>query len=192
MRDRDIRAALRTQLAADNLGDSSALVIDEMEVCSGSARIDIALVNGSLSGYEIKSEQDTLVRLPTQQSAYCRVFDAVTIVVGAKHIDLAKQCIPEWWGIIEARGEEGAVDLHEVRRAEHNNAVDKYSLAQLLWRDEALAILRNRGLAQGTLSKPRRAIWKKLSDSLAIDDLQAEVRQALKKRTHWRSDSATR
>ena len=65
MRDVDIRRALRTRVR-DSDDMKEALVVDELGLCQGRARIDLAVVNSSLHGYEIKSERDTL--RPTSQS----------------------------------------------------------------------------------------------------------------------------
>ena len=64
MRDSEIRNTLRATLLSEHAGDPTAVVIDELGICQGSARIDMAVVNGSLNGYEIKSDLDTLARLP--------------------------------------------------------------------------------------------------------------------------------
>ena len=42
------------------------IVLDELGLCHGDVRIDVASVNGELSGYEIKRHADTLARRPKQ------------------------------------------------------------------------------------------------------------------------------
>ena len=56
------------------------LIIDELPICRHAARADLAVINGHFSGYEIKSDRDTLKRLGSQVDAYCRVFDYVAVV----------------------------------------------------------------------------------------------------------------
>jgi hypothetical protein len=80
MRDRDVRAAVLRKLAAVYGNDANTRIVQEMGVCSGSVRIDIAVINSELWGYELKSERDTLERLPSQAKLYNRVFDRVTLV----------------------------------------------------------------------------------------------------------------
>jgi len=57
----------------------------------GASRIDRAVVNGSVHGYEIKSETDDLTRLPAQARAYCSPpanFSAPPLfTVTDKHVD---------------------------------------------------------------------------------------------------------
>ena len=63
MRDEDIRSVLRARLALEYGTDPSALVLDEFGLACSSARVDLAVVNGCLHGYEIKSDVDSLARL---------------------------------------------------------------------------------------------------------------------------------
>jgi hypothetical protein len=186
MRDRDIRTHLRNELRSHyDLADT--LLIDELGLCQGNARIDIAVVNGTLSGYEIKSEADTLYRLPNQVMVYSRILDYVTIVVSRPHLKKIADVVPEWWGITEAASEKGQLAFDQVRPADSHPSVDSFSLVQLLWRDEVLAILTDLGFTKG-LSGKREVLWKKLVEAQTLDDLKARVRQTLKLREGWRVD----
>jgi hypothetical protein len=44
--------------------------VEEMEVCSGRARIDLAVIGERLIGFEIKGPQDSVARLRGQAKAY--------------------------------------------------------------------------------------------------------------------------
>src|ERR1700735_5066660 len=99
MRDLDIRRELRQQISRVHTGDPDTLVVEELGLCQGLARVDVAVINGSIHGYEIKSDQDTLSRLPAQAVTYNRVLDFVTIVVGSCHVQRIRQSIPRWWGL---------------------------------------------------------------------------------------------
>ena len=72
-----------------------------------------------------------------------------------------------------------------LRPALPNIAVDPFSVVQLLWREEALALLAQRGLATGYTRKNRWRIWEALVEGLEPDDLLREVRQRLKARREW-------
>lgn len=189
VRDRDIRQALLAQLDAEHRGDPDTLILDELGLCEGDARVDVAVVNGSLVGYEIKSERDTLVRLERQREAYDRVFDRVTLIVSPKHAEKVACLVPSWWGITRAVLRDRETVLEEYRPAELNRDVDSLAVAQLLWRDETLALLASRGLDRGLRSKPRRALWQALVAALAPDELADEVRRQLRIRRGWRADT---
>src|SRR5271170_7013537 len=117
MRDVDIRTALRRHLSATCDDDPTTLILDELGICSGSVRVDIAVVNGSLKGFEIKSDSDTLDRLANQADAYNKVFDTLSVVVEKRHLKKVRSMVPAWWGIYLAEAREsGDVDLESVRR----------------------------------------------------------------------------
>jgi hypothetical protein len=187
MRDLDIRLALLTHLHRLHAGDPETLVVEEVGVLQGQSRVDLAVVNGRIHGYEIKSQRDTLSRLTGQLRDYGCVFDEVTVVIGLKHLTGVLSELPSWCGIILAHWVEGQVTLEPFREARQNLHRDAYSLAQLLWRDEAVEVLERHGCLSGVKSKPRTALWKRLADSLALEDLAVEVRDALKARkSKWR------
>src|SRR5687768_13175586 len=115
MRDRDVRQAIRQHLHALHDGDYETRIVEEMSVWSGTVRIDIAVINGELAGFELKSDQDTLDRLPLQADVYSRVFDRVTLVVGKKHVKKALSLIPAWWSVFVASGEQGHISITTER-----------------------------------------------------------------------------
>ncbi|MFB5761327.1 sce7726 family protein [Paenibacillus medicaginis] len=187
-RDIDIRASLHSVLRELHKDDPNTLILDELGLCQGDARIDVAVVNGSINGYEIKSESDTLERLPRQTDAYNKVFDTVTILTASRFMEGLQDIIPDWWGITKTEMDnEGVVCFLPYRSPQQNPNIDPLALAQLLWREEALSILKERGLHKGLLSKPRRILWNALADQLELEDLQDEVRKKLKARTRWRA-----
>ncbi len=190
MRDADVRSALRATVLARHLRDPSTLVVDELGLDQGAVRVDIAVVNGRLHGYEIKSDADTLDRLPTQAAAYSRVFDRVTLVAGLRHLDKAAALVPPWWGLRAAEANAGGgVRFRCVRPELANPDVDLAAVAALLWREEALALLVAEGRARGLASKPRRDLCAALVATLPAAQLRRSVRDALKTRTTWRAGS---
>ena len=136
IRDLDIRHSLHAEVARRHAGEPDTLILDELALCQGQARVDLAVVNGSLNGYEIKSERDTLHRLPGQLDVYGRALDFVTVVVAASHVAAVRNSVPSWWGIWVATGSAGSVKLKETRQPRPNPAVEGVAVAQLLWRDE--------------------------------------------------------
>ncbi len=67
---RALRRALPSDLAP--YLDADTLVVDELDLC-GLTRVDVAVVNGHLSGFEIKGSTDSLRRLPGQVTVYSQV-----------------------------------------------------------------------------------------------------------------------
>lgn len=188
MRDREIRLALHELLLAEHRNDRNTLVLDELGLCQGAVRADVAVVNGSLAGFEIKSDRDTLERLPRQVEIYERVFDYVTLIVGKKHATGISKKIPSYWGIVVVSGSAAGLSLKTRRTAKRNKKVDPYAVARLLWREEALEMLARHELDKGLRSKPRRELWQALATGLATEELSDEVRKTLRARADWRSD----
>ncbi|WP_446724909.1 sce7726 family protein [Nocardioides lacus] len=186
MRDADVRRVVRRKLATqhqDELEDT--LFVEELGLCNA-VRVDVAVVNGDFSGYELKSARDTLTRLPAQVAVYSKVLDYATLVVAENHLKNARRIVRPWWGVEVVRVRQGVVVLEEARIAKPNPGVDKSSLVQLLWKAEALAVLERLELDRGVRSRPRDAVWSRLADSLELDELRFEVRSALKARRGWR------
>lgn len=189
MRELDIRTALRDSLRAEHASDPDTAVIDELGLCQGKARVDMAVVNGSLHGYEIKSERDKLARLPGQRDVYNRCFDTMTLVASGNHLTEARTIIPKWWGIVRPVERSGVVEFRPVRRARPNPTLAAEAVVQLLWREEALEVLTSLDLAKGLRTKPRKVLWAALVQALSLDDLKAQARAAIKSRGDWRPDS---
>ncbi len=187
MRDIDIRRALLVDKRL-HFDEPDTRIVEELGLCQGVARVDIAVVNGSIHGYEIKSERDTLARLPGQIDIYSRALDSVTIVSAPIHAAKTAKVVPSWWGIWIAVQHEDELRLETSRESRPNPEVDPFSVAQLLWRDEALQVLVDSGLASGLRSKPRLELWRRLASDLTIKELGDVVRERLKHRgANWRA-----
>lgn len=188
--DLNIRSALKRDLIHYHTQDKKVRIIEELGIQHGTARIDIAVINGIMHGYEIKSDKDTLQRLPEQIDVFNSVFDKMTLVVGKNHLYQAINMVPEWWGIIVAKiNDNDSVIFNTIRKEEFNMNQNSISVARLLWRDEALKILERNKEADGFYSKPRDLIYKKLADLLDKKTLSGEVRETIFLRTDWRPDS---
>jgi hypothetical protein len=112
----------------------------------------------------------------------------VTVIVGGRYVERIIEAIPETWGVIQAAPGSTSVELNPVREPTRNECVDPLSVTQLLWRDEALALLEERELARGLRSKPRRLLWQAIVDQLSPEEVGEAVRAQLKAREGWRSD----
>jgi hypothetical protein len=190
MRDADIRRVLRRQLESNFKADDATMIIEELGLCRGTVRVDIAVVNGVLRGYEIKSDQDTLSRLAIQAETYNRIFEAMTVVVAERHLRAAEMLIPGWWAIQVATAPNCSSPLMiEYVRAESTNpCVDASSLVQLLWRNEVIAALGQINGLKPFKSKPRRVLWETLASAVPLPELKAIVYKYLRSRPRWRFD----
>lgn len=188
MKDSDIRKALKSRVLYRYANNDDVMIVDELGIRHGAARIDVAVINGIIHGYELKSDYDTLVRLPNQTELYNSVFDRMTLVVGSRHLNEALNIIPSWWGVkLVQQGKRGGSIFTSIRRPINNPNQDMLSFTKLLWKDEALSLLEKIGMADGYRSKPRALVYLRLVQVADREILHPWVLTCLKSRTSWRS-----
>ena len=192
MKDADIRPVLDGQLTRKYAGQDDTVIVHELGVHNGLHRIDIAVVNGVLSGYEIKSERDTLKRLPQQAEAYSAVFDHMTLVVHERHLNEAVMMVPEWWGVRVVSQPKRAVKFQQLRKAKANSTINPYAVAALVWRGGSLSILKAHSLDRGLRSATRERLWAAMATGLPVDVLRQEVRTAVRRQQAWLAAQAAR
>ena len=187
MNDKEIRQNFHKKILRRQHAHKNTLVIDELGLNHGKCRADIAVVNGYLAGYEIKSNKDSLHRLEEQVKSYNAVFDKISIIVGDRYIDSIQNYIPKCWGIIiSVRGKRGAVNFDTTRKARTNKNINPLAMARLLWRNEAAEILMQKQMSPKILRQPRAILYECLVDILNICELRKNVREYLKNRKNWR------
>ena len=187
-----IREALRARLKSEALCDGGAVIFDELGIRKGGARIDLAVVDGLLHGYEIKSGRDNLRRLGSQIELYNTGFDRMTLVCTQKHLERALDLIPCWWGVLQILPSNWALSFEIIRPGEPNPSKDGRALAELLWRDEALSLLDQRGALRGLRGKPRECLWDKVSELFSIEEVAEAVCKHLKATATLRGSHALR
>lgn len=178
-RDRDVRTLLKRHLAEFH-ASSPTLILDELGLCEGDVRVDVATINDELSGFEIKSPADSLARWPKQRRVYSKVLDRAWLVAAEKSLEAAKA--PAWWGLVRVVETADRLGIRVLRDAKPNPSPDALAIAQLLWHAEALGVLERRGLARGVRSKRRAFAWQRIVESLTLDEIRSEVRIALRER----------
>lgn len=189
-RDRDVRLAVLQKVVAEHVADPNVLVVEELGLEHGACRVDIAVVNGFLHGYELKSDSDNLLRLPQQIQAYSRTLDRATLVVGQDHLVAARQMLPSWWGIkVVVRGKRGAIHIETERSLANNPTVSAFHLAHLMWRPEVIAILEEIGITKGLSKLSRPKLYQMAAEIIPLSDLKSKVRTTLKNRKTWRHPS---
>lgn len=188
MRDIDIRVKLKDTFLKKYIDDNNSRVVDELSVSYGHARVDIAVINGSFHGYEIKSDYDTLNRLPNQIETYSKTFDYLTIITGESHLSGVIEQAPTWCGIIVAsqKKRKDGLKLKYFRQPLRNNLIDNLSLLQLLWREELITVLEILDIKKGLNGKSKPFLWNAVIDNCRPELISRIVREQLKSRVNWR------
>jgi len=186
-KDTEIRAALHDKKLSALRNAPDTIVIDELGLSHAKARIDVAVINGCVHGYEIKSSLDTLDRLPVQIEFYAQCLEKLTLVCAPRHIDKATNAVPEWCGLLEAKkGARGALSFTTVRKAATNTQVNAVQLAHLLWRPEALALVSRLDVPEKFAKMPRKELYEIIASHLSIKQITTEIREFMQQRQAWR------
>lgn len=190
--DKDIRAALHGKKLKSHRGAPDTLVVDELGLAHAAVRVDIAVINGCIHGFEIKSSVDTLERLPNQLDHYRRCLGKLTLVCAPKHTKRAMKLLPDWCGLIEAeKGPRGGVSFETVRLCRSNPEIDPVQLAHLLWRGEVASLLASVGASAKELRAPRKQLYASLAKVMTVGQITAAIRNSMMQRAAWR-DHPTR
>lgn len=182
-----IRALVRSRLPRLMAFAPSALIVEEMEVCSGRARIDFAVIADQLIGIEIKGPRDSVARLPRQAEAYSQCFDLVVLVVHESLFGRAKALVPSWWGIVSGRQVGNRTRYRFQRLPEKNPRQDLEQLLALLWREELNALLEQYCGRIATPKESKKAIRMRMVAKVDADELHKATLLKLKERTEWRA-----
>lgn len=141
----DVRAEM-TRTVSRRMGQRRHILVPEVEVrWSIPARLDALLVADRIGGFEIKSDVDSLARLPRQVEAYGMVVELATLVVGERHRVAASALIPPWWSIWVVRKRNGDVAIRQVRGGRLNPSIDPLAVTSFLSREDLTHVLREHG-----------------------------------------------
>lgn len=183
MNDAVIRKALLSFLA-ETKNDPNTILVSEMGLSEGRAIIDVAMINGVMCGYEIKSDVDTLYRLERQIETYKNYFQKLTIVTTKTHLKKVRAKCPAWIGIILAHEEDGIIVIKQLRQPKYNRRTNKHDITSLLWRDEAKTLLASQGV-KGISSAPRQHLWDVIANLYSESELIGIVKETMRSRRAW-------
>jgi len=182
--DKEIRERLTKNLESDK---NNIKVIQELGLGYYNSRIDIAVINQELCGYEIKSDMDTLKRLGMQTRSYNNIFDRITIVSGRNKVSELEKIIPDFWGLIVAFKRDGKLILKRRREAGLNRNVNLKGLVNLLWRIEIAQILKAEKLYKGLSGYSKLGLSDIVLEEFSEGKIKSYVRKTLTKRIwEWR------
>jgi len=77
---------------------NSSSMLPEFRI--GKSKIDVAIFNGTSTGYEIKSELDSLDRLSDQFKDYLLFFDKMYVVTHSNHLKALERVLPHRVGLM--------------------------------------------------------------------------------------------
>jgi hypothetical protein len=93
------KAALTHKILLGIHSLQTASMMNEFRV--GECKADVAILNGTATVYEIKSERDSLSRLERQVAAYSTVFAKVYVIAAEGHVQAVAKVVPDFVGIMQ-------------------------------------------------------------------------------------------
>jgi hypothetical protein len=184
--DRIVRNAFHKSVLKGAHESNDTLVVDELGLRNGESRADIAVLNGKLIGYEIKTDKDKLHRLPDQIQAYNEVFDSSFIVTSTKHLAKAKAIIPTWWGIYLIEDYPSEISFKLVRKAKANKERTSMGIVKLLWKTEVWQIIDNVSELVPKRNSNKLQLYEELVSAFTTEQLCQLTLFYLKNRQGWR------
>lgn len=92
------KAAITHRILMGTHSLRTACMLNEFR--TGSSKADVAILNGTTTVYEIKSERDSLSRLQQQLVNYRKVFASVFVIAGENHVSTVLEATPPDVGVM--------------------------------------------------------------------------------------------
>lgn len=185
LRDSDLRAALAATIARTYRGRDHLLAPEVEILCGIPGRIDALLIADKICGYEIKSDVDSLHRLPRQLEAYEPVLQRGVLIVGRRHLQAAHKILPEWWGIwlAERRGHCTTLTRHRASRPNPDFSLN--AVTRFLAREQITLHMRTQGRT-GYSKFSIDDLRNQLVEQHSRRDLLMAARWMMRSRADWR------
>jgi hypothetical protein len=172
------RAALTHNVLLGTHSLKTASMLTEFRV--GACKADLAILNGTGTVYEIKSDRDSLARLDNQVANYRKVFAKIYVIAGNAHVDEIMQRTPRDVGVMSLVRWDRIQTVREA--ADRPDLVCPVTICQSLRKAEAYALLRS--LQVSVPAVPNTMMHAALKDCFArLDPAQVhhEMVKTLKK-----------
>ena len=137
------RAALTHKVLLGTHSLRTACMLNEFR--AGTCKADLAILNGTATVYEIKSERDSLTRLANQVENYKKVFAKVYVIAGETHVRGVLATVPEDVGVMCLSRRHQITTVREV--TDRPDRICPATVFESLRSAEACAILKDLGVA---------------------------------------------
>ncbi len=170
-----LKASVIDRLISARAVDEDAVIVSEMIIADWTRRADIVVANGSLVGFEIKSEADSLARLEGQIETFCASLEKLILVIAPRFEARVLRLAPDGVGVWIA-DESG---ITERRRAKKRELSRKASIT-LMTTSDLRRFLICKGV-EDVRDMPRRELYETAS-AFSIIDLANAARDSVKRR----------
>lgn len=156
----------------------NATVLTEMRV--GRNRVDLVVVNGTTTAYEVKSRFDSLARVRAQTQAYLTVFERVYVVCDQHKAAEALSITQPEVGVMVITANGG---FRYARKAAPSTCLDRRAMLTCMRKPEYQSVARRRfGELPEVPNMRERATYLEMFETLSVRDLQREFVCVLRER----------
>lgn len=185
LREQDVKIALIDWLYKKGML-SDATIINEMVVANWSRRADLAIANGSLQAYEIKSDFDSLKRLDGQLKIFNSSFEKVTIVCAPKFTSEVYKRVSSNVGIVEFQSDNSGVRFKVIQKGRVCSRLNKVVYLGFLLKSELKDLLNQYGIKISY--DLHRDYLEVVASKLALNKIREFVITSIKNRYHATSN----
>jgi hypothetical protein len=137
------KAALIRRILFGRHSLQTASILNEFRV--GDCKADLAILNGTATVYEVKSERDSLVRLSKQVATYATVFAKVYVIASENHISAVEAAVHGDVGILILNRRYQISPLREAREKPEQTSPE--AIFNSIRTQEARLILASNGIS---------------------------------------------
>jgi len=185
LREQDVKIALIDWLYKKGML-SDATIINEMVVANWSRRADLAIANGSLQAFEIKSDFDSLKRLDGQLKIFNSSFEKVTIVCAPKFTCEVSKRVSSDVGVVEFQSIDSGVRFKVIQKGRICSRLNKFVYLGFLLKSEIKDLLNQYEIAFS--NELHRDYLEFLASKLALNKIREFVITSIKNRYHTTSN----
>ncbi len=172
------KAALTHRVLMGRHSLRTACMLREFRVAN--CKADIAILNGTTTAYEIKSERDSLSRLERQIEAYRKVFASVFVIAGENHVEDVLKATPSDVGVMSLSARYYIQTRREAK--DRPGRISPVAVFESLRTNEACAIVAELGLTIPDAPNTRlRAALHEQFETLAPAEVHAYMLKVLKR-----------
>lgn len=185
LREQDVKIALIDWLYKKGML-SDATIINEMVVANWSRRADLAIANGSLQAFEIKSDFDSLKRLDGQLKIFKSSFEKVTIVCAPKFTCEVSKRVSSDVGVVEFQSNNGSVRFKVIQKGRICSRLNKVAYLDFLLKTELKDLLNQHGITFS--NELHRDCLEVLASKISLNKIRDFVIASIKNRYYATSN----
>jgi hypothetical protein len=172
------KAALTHKILLGKHSLQTASMLNEFRV--GECKADLAILNGTATVYEVKSERDSLSRLERQVTAYATVFAQVYVIAAENHVDGVISSVSRDVGILRLNSRHQISTLREA--VDRPGSTSPAAIFDSIRTEEARMVLESQGVSipavpNTVLRSELRQLFAKLDARKAHDGMVQVLRK---------------